>query len=48
MFRAGDRIKYYGKDAIILSCMEEEVLLFVHKDYVKWVDKSLIELQKTA
>ncbi|WP_010681258.1 hypothetical protein [Acetivibrio cellulolyticus] len=44
MLYTGQKVKYYDNEAVILTWMDNEVLLFIEKDYVKWVDKSLLEL----
>jgi hypothetical protein len=48
MFNIGDKIKYYGRDAVILTSSEDEILIFIDRDYIKWVEKSLIELLMPA
>ena len=48
MLCAGEKVKYYGKDAIILNTSEDEVLLFIDAGYVKWVDVYLIKMDLSA
>jgi hypothetical protein len=43
MFYTGKRVKYFDSDVVVLSWQENEVLIFIEEDYVKWVDSSLIE-----
>jgi hypothetical protein len=44
MLYTGKKVKYYNNEAVILTWLENEVLLFIEKDYVKWVDKSMLEI----
>lgn len=44
MLYTGKIVKYYDNEAVILTWSDNEVLLFIEKDYVKWVDKSLLEI----
>lgn len=44
MFYTGEKVKFYDNDAIVLTCREDEVLIFVGKDTVKWVDKGFLEI----
>ena len=43
MFYTGKRVKYFDSDVVVLTWLENEVLIFIEEDYVKWVDSSLIE-----
>lgn len=44
MFYTGKKVKYFDNDVVVLTWMDNEVLIFIEEDYVKWVDKSLIEV----
>ncbi|MDP4093982.1 MAG: hypothetical protein Q8920_11550 [Bacillota bacterium] len=44
----GQRVKYLNTYAIVLRCEEKEVLLFIDAGYIKWVDKAILELKRTA
>jgi len=44
MLYTGKIVKYYDTEAIILNWLDNEVLLFIEDDYVKWVDKSMVEI----
>lgn len=48
MLFTGKQIRLFGKDAVILTYSEDEdqVLIFVDKDCIKWVDKRLIDLME--
>lgn len=43
MFYTGKKAKYFDSDVVVLAWQEDEVLIFIEEDYVKWVDSSLIE-----
>lgn len=43
MFYTGKKVKYFDNDVVVLTWLENEVLIFIEEDYVKWVDSSLIE-----
>jgi len=42
------KIKFFNTDAVILNFSENEVLIFIQDNYIKWVDKSLIEEMQSA
>ncbi|NLD48761.1 MAG: hypothetical protein GX660_16480 [Clostridiaceae bacterium] len=44
MFYLGKKVKYLDNDVVVLTWLEDEVLVFIEEDYVKWVDKSLIQI----
>ncbi|AEV70544.1 hypothetical protein [Acetivibrio clariflavus] len=44
MLYTGKIVKYFDNDAIILTWQDNEVLLFIEDDYIKWVDKSMVEI----
>lgn len=44
MLYTGKIVKYYDNEAIILTWLDNEVLLFIEDNYVKWVDKSMLEI----
>jgi len=44
MLYTGKIVKYFDNEAIILTWQDNEVLLFIEEDYVKWVDKSMLEI----
>ncbi len=44
MLYTGKIVKYYNNEAIILTWLDNEVLLFIEDNYVKWVDKSMLEI----
>ncbi|HOQ02150.1 MAG TPA: hypothetical protein PK604_15295 [Acetivibrio clariflavus] len=44
MLYTGKVVKYFDNDAIILTWQDNEVLLFIEDDYIKWVDKSMVEI----
>jgi hypothetical protein len=48
MLITGNKVYYLGKEAVVLNAKENEVLIFIDKDYVKWVDVSMVELEKSA
>ena len=39
----GDKVRYCGNDAVVLVCLENEVLVFVRKGITKWVEKRFLE-----
>lgn len=43
MLYTGKKIRYYNKEAIILTWLEKEVLIYVNKR-IKWVDKEILEI----
>lgn len=44
MLYTGQKVKYFNNEAVILNWLENEVLLFIEKDYVKWVDKCMLDI----
>lgn len=44
MLYTGKKVKYLDNDVVVLTWQEDEVLVFIEEDYVKWVDKSLIQI----
>ena len=44
MLYTGKIVKYFDNEAIILTWLDNEVLLFIEEDYVKWVDRSMVEI----
>lgn len=44
MLYTGQKVKYFDNEAVILTWLENEVLLFIEKDYVKWVDKCMLDI----
>ncbi|HOQ38648.1 MAG TPA: hypothetical protein PLR73_13280, partial [Acetivibrio sp.] len=44
MLYTGKIVKYLDNDAVVLLCKDDEVLIFIEDDYVKWVDKSFIDI----
>lgn len=44
MLYTGKKVKYLDNDVVVLTWLEDEVLVFIEEDYVKWVDKSLIQI----
>lgn len=44
MLYTGKIVKYHNNEAVILTWQDDEVLLFIEDDYVKWVDKSMLEI----
>ncbi len=44
MLYTGKVVKYFDNDAVVLSWKDDEVLIFIEEDYVKWVDKSFIDI----
>jgi hypothetical protein len=44
MLYTGQVVKYFDNEAIILTWQDNEILLFIEEDYIKWVDKSMIEI----
>jgi hypothetical protein len=43
MLYTGKKIKYYTKEAIVLTWLEDEVLIYVNKQ-IKWVDKHILDI----
>ena len=48
MFTTGDKAVYNGKSVIVLTADNDEVLIFLERDFVKWVKSELIEVHKAA
>ena len=48
MFDMGDKVLYNGKKAIVLNSDDDEVLVFLGDNLVKWVDKWMIESFQTS
>jgi len=44
MLYTGQKVKYFDNEAVILTWLENEVLLFIEEDYVKWVDKCMLDM----
>jgi len=44
MFYIGKKVRYIDNDAVVLTWLDDEVLIFIEENYVKWVDKSLIDI----
>ena len=45
MFYLGKKVKYFDNDVVVLTWLDNEVLIFIEEDNVKWVDKSLLEFE---
>ena len=43
MLYTGKKIKYYNKEAIVLTWLEKEVLIYVNKS-IKWVDRDVLKI----
>ncbi|AUG56107.1 hypothetical protein [Acetivibrio saccincola] len=43
MSYTGKKAKYFDSDVLVLAWQEDEVLIFIEEDYIKWVDSSLVE-----
>lgn len=41
----GQKIKFLGRDAVVLVEKNQEVLIHTARNSVKWIDKKLIETQ---
>jgi len=41
--KLGQKIKFLGRDAVVLIENNREVLIHTERNSVKWVDKKLIE-----
>jgi hypothetical protein len=39
----GEKVRYCGNDAVVLVCLEDEVLVFVGKGLTKWVERRFVE-----
>ncbi|NLL06428.1 MAG: hypothetical protein GX270_11745 [Clostridiaceae bacterium] len=44
MLYTGKIVKYFDNEAIILNWLDNEVLLFIEDNYVKWVDMCMLEI----
>lgn len=44
--KLGQKIKFLGRDAVILIENNREVLIHTEHNNVKWVDKKLIDIKK--
>ncbi|MFZ5986202.1 MAG: hypothetical protein ACOYWZ_03630 [Bacillota bacterium] len=44
MFYTGKKVKYLDNDVLVLTWLDNEVLIFIEDDYVKWVDRELLEV----
>ncbi|MCX7842735.1 MAG: hypothetical protein N2489_06640 [Clostridia bacterium] len=44
MFNVGERVKLNDTSAIVLTCLEDEVLVLFERGFTKWIDKCLLEL----
>lgn len=43
MLYTGKKIRYYNKEAIVLTWLEKEVLIYVNKS-TKWVDRDVLKI----
>jgi hypothetical protein len=43
MFMLGEKIKFFNRDAIVLTSLNEEVLIFIDEKTIKWVDQDFLE-----
>ncbi len=43
--KLGQKIKFLGRDAVVLVENNHEILIHTSKNSVKWVDKKLIDAQ---
>ncbi|MBP7176460.1 MAG: hypothetical protein KBA53_09675 [Thermoclostridium sp.] len=41
--KLGQKIKFLGRDAIVLIEKNQEVLIHIARNNVQWIDKKLIE-----
>lgn len=48
MFDAGEKIQIFDTNAVVLTSLEDEVLLYFEKGYTKWIEKSLIQLMSVG
>lgn len=46
MFNLGEKIKFFNRDAVVLNCINDEVLLFIDEKTIKWVDQAFVEASK--
>jgi len=44
MFYIGKKVRYIDNDAVVLTWLEDEVLLFIEENYVKWWINHLLTL----
>lgn len=47
MMHIGEIVKFHNNEAVVLVCLESEVLLLIDKGYVKWVDITLLDIPST-
>lgn len=43
MLYTGKKIRYFNKDAVILTWLEKEVLIYVNKK-IRWVHKDVLNM----
>ncbi|NMB33346.1 MAG: hypothetical protein GX992_03785 [Clostridium sp.] len=43
MLYTGKKVKYFDSDVVVLSWQDNEVLIFIEEDYIKWVDRTFID-----
>ncbi|HEY8500715.1 MAG TPA: hypothetical protein VIL89_08860 [Clostridia bacterium] len=44
--KLGQKIKFLGRDAVVLIENNHEVLIHTERNNVKWVDKKLIDVKQ--